>query len=268
MRLEANAKINIGLLVGDRRPDGYHSIETIMARISLSDAIEAVAEPAGRFSVSIEGNEGYVGGGADLMEKAARAFFCGSGIPFSLRIAIDKRIPVGAGFGGGSSDAAEILRYLSACFPSAFDGPSLLSLAASVGSDVPFFVSGLSGAFVAGRGDAIRPASVPHRSRVLLFIPEERVATEGAYSALDSMARPLRHLPPLDHGFPTRASHPNDFELLLGGIPAFIPHDIVSSGAYVSMTGSGSAWFAILRGEEDVKFDNLEKYGIVSEYII
>ncbi len=269
MRLEAHAKVNIGLLVGERRYDGFHDIETIMARISLCDLIEAEASPARSFSVHISGNDGYLSGGKDLMEKAAELYSAETGIPFSLDIRIRKHIPAMAGLGGGSSDAASVLLYLEDFFGNPLGHERLMKLAFSVGSDVPFFVSGYSGAVVTGRGEIVNECYVPHGAGLLLFFPPHGVSTASAYDLLDTIPRNARHLAPLSEAFPTRYTHPNDFELVSdSGIPFVLSVPMFLSNAYVSMTGSGSAWFALFPSDGFPKFDNPEKYDIVSAYII
>ncbi len=261
MRLEAQAKVNIGLIVGEARPDGYHFIETVMARISLSDIIEAELSKSSELSVSIDGCDCYLDGGIDLMEKAARAFSEMTGIRFSLHLSIDKRIPSGCGLGGGSSDAASVLRFLNHSFSDPLDDDGILECALSIGSDVPFFASGMPSALCRGRGELLEPAMAPHGARILLFIPPERTATRDAYGRLDAIPRPERHL--RTDAELTRQAFPNDFELISPPPPAE-----VGCFPYFSLTGSGSAWYAILPDTAAPKFDNPGKYAIVSAYII
>ena len=268
MRLEANAKINIGLIVGERRSDGYHSIETIMARLALADIIHAELSPSPVLSVTINGNEGYLRGGTDLMEKAALSYAEASDRTFHLDISIEKHIPVMAGLGGGSSDAASVLLFLESSFGNLLGKERLFDAAASVGSDVPFFISGAKGAIVRGRGEIIEETEVPSGLSVLLSASGKGISTAEAYAALDSIARPERHLGPISVCFPTRTSHPNDFELVAPAGAAFpIASGELPEGTYISMTGSGDVWFALLPPGSP-KFDNPEKYGIVSSHII
>ena len=269
MVLEANAKINIGLLVGKKRDDGFHDIETIMARISLKDRIELEIKPSPSLVVSIKGNEGYIGTGMDLMEKAAIVFSNLTGFSFSLDISIDKKIPSEAGLGGGSSDAAAVFSFLNEYFGEPLEKEELIASSFAIGSDVPFFVSGYSGAFVSGKGDAVEEAYVPHGKKLLLLVPNEKTKTGEAYSKLDAIERKKRRLPSLLDSFPSRSTHPNDFELVSHNFySSLFPPEILSSGAYISMTGSGSAWYALFSEDTLPKFDNPEKYGIVSAYII
>ena len=128
MRIAAPAKINIGLLVGGARSDGYHDIETIMACISLCDYINITVRPADHTAVRISGNESYLTHSsaddgckgstkrADLLERAAFAFSERTGLRFSADISIEKHIPVKAGLGGGSSDAGAVFTFLNKHF--------------------------------------------------------------------------------------------------------------------------------------------------------
>ena len=267
MKLEANAKVNIGLLVGDRRSDGFHNIETIMARISLSDTLDFSLSPSSSFSVAISGNEGYLKEGIDLMEKAAAVFYNLTGIGFSLFISIDKKIPSEAGLGGGSSDAAAVFSYLDEFFGFPIPKEELIAASVLIGSDVPFFVSGFNGALVSGKGEIVSECPVPRGHCVLLSIPRTGIKTGDAYASLDAMPLKNRKLP--IGSFPSRMTHPNDFELVSPvSFSDVFPPEIILSDAYISLTGSGSAWFALFPEKGVVKFDNPEKYDIVSAYII
>lgn len=239
MRLEAYAKVNIGLIVGGSRPDGYHDIESYMALVDLHDRIDAEIRPSSVLSVDIERNVPYLEEGAmDLMEKAARIFSERFSLPFSLSLRIDKRIPSQTGLGGGSSDAAAVLRFL---FRRYGITKGLLDTAAAVGSDVPFLASGYRTALVRGRGEIVAERTGLHGRPVMIFVPEARSSTGKAYALLDGMDRPGRHLPPLSSSL-DKDSFPNDFERVF---PPSVPAAISDSGAFVSLTGSGSAWYAI-----------------------
>ena len=269
MKLVANAKINIGLSVGAKRADGYHDIETVMALISLCDTIEADVYPSEHTEIIIEGNESYLGGKIDLMEKAARFYSEISGWKFSLHLKIEKNIPVMAGLGGGSSDAATVLSYLDSLSPRPFGRERLVSVSQAIGSDVPFFVSGFKGAYVTGRGEVVREDEVPSGASVLLFFPSGAVSTLEAYRKLDSIEREIGHIKPLCGRWPEKKDYPNHFELVLSRCAQDVmPSEVIASGTFVSLTGSGSAWYALFSPEKSIKFDNPEKYGIVSACII
>lgn len=239
MKRLAHAKVNIGLIVGKRRPDGYHDLETYMARIGMADLLELEIVPSDSLSITLEGND-YLQGGEDLMEKAARAFSAWWGINFSLSVRIEKRIPLEAGLGGGSSDAACVLEALS----SFFSKPLPVELCAAVGSDVPFLASGAVCARVTGRGEVVEPCDGFSGETVYVLVPRSGVNTAAAFKALDSIARPLRHLPALGSCVPEREVYPNDFELVYTGER---PEGLLRGPDYCSLTGSGSGWFIITR---------------------
>ena len=248
MEEKAYAKINMGLAVGDRGMDGLHSIESYMALIDLYDLIDVDISLSSSLSVMIERDGQYLKEGEkDIMERCAEIFSRRFRIPFSLSIRIRKMIPSEAGLGGGSADAALILRSLFAYFGIDED---IKETAALVGSDVPFLASGYSTAFVSGRGEVVERCSGLGSLPLLLFLSAKGNSTAEAYRALDCLNREKVHLPPLS--FPDRKNFPNDFEKVY---PLSIPEDIASSGAYVSLSGSGSAWYALFPDNDAIKRD-------------
>ena len=153
---KAYGKVNIGLKVGGKREDGYHDIDSYFLLIPFFDELSFSLED-GKYSVDIEGNQGYLAEGkTDIMEKAAGIYSEATGLEFSLSIGIKKHIPDKAGLGGGSSDAASVLLFLNGLFK-ALDEKSLLELSSKVGADVPFFVSKAQLATVRCIGDIIQP---------------------------------------------------------------------------------------------------------------
>jgi 4-diphosphocytidyl-2-C-methyl-D-erythritol kinase len=181
----ANAKINVFLRVLGRREDGYHEIESLLLPLSLHDLI--VAGPGEGLSVSVVGErQGHLEGVGDenLALVAARALADAAGLAHpGAQIRIDKRIPVAAGLGGGSADAAATLRALNELWHCGFDDEGLATIAARVGSDVPALLA--EGAvFVRGRGDVGEPVHVTPTAWVLAPMPFP-VRTADAYSWWD-----------------------------------------------------------------------------------
>jgi 4-diphosphocytidyl-2-C-methyl-D-erythritol kinase len=182
--LKAPAKINLTLEVLARRSDGYHGVRSVMVPLDLAD--ELAFEPASAFSFDCDRREL-----ADERNLAVRALesACGSLPP--VRMLLSKRIPVEAGLGGGSSDAAAVLR---AAMSGAF-GPApphdWLRLARGLGSDVPFFLAGTA-ALVEGTGERVTPAGAIARWHVLIVKPPVAVSTAQAYRELDAHERPQR----------------------------------------------------------------------------
>ena len=249
-KVYAPAKINIGLVVGDKRLDGFHNLDSYFMRISLFDEIWYEIDESNEITISIEGNESYLEPGAvDLMEKAARKVYESIGKPFSLHLRIEKNIPTKAGLGGGSSDAAAVVVLLSSYFNLSLD--DMLSIGESVGSDVPFFIAGLSSARVSGRGDVIKEGPLPENKHLLLVFPVEAVSTKDAYAKLDSTKRDIKVLPE-SLSLVNRELFPNDFELVFESEIKKRLEEIVGNDDYYSLSGSGSTWF-ILTDEKRIE---------------
>ncbi|RPJ03681.1 MAG: 4-(cytidine 5'-diphospho)-2-C-methyl-D-erythritol kinase [Spirochaetaceae bacterium] len=179
----APAKINLHLEILGKRPDGFHDLVSIFIMTSLSDEIEIRTEKrgagfrlSGKFSCPVDQN---------LITKAVNAFCIKAGIPVDFSVRVKKRIPEGAGLGGGSSDAAAILRLLSGLFPDRLPEKELFLIAASLGSDVLFFLT-YAAAIVEGRGDRITQMASRADFAILLCVPEFSVSTKQAYSWLDN----------------------------------------------------------------------------------
>ena len=181
---KAYAKVNLTLQVGSRRPDGYHAVMSVMQRISLWDTV-TVERGTGRDTLlcSVPVTENV---DDNLCMKAARAFFAETGTKSDgVTITLEKHIPVQAGLGGGSSDAAAVLRALRTLYaPQMIDG-QLEEMAARLGSDVPFFIRGGT-ALATGRGEKL--AALPDMPPCWLVIvkPEESHSTAAMYAAIDS----------------------------------------------------------------------------------
>ncbi|MBV8531470.1 MAG: 4-(cytidine 5'-diphospho)-2-C-methyl-D-erythritol kinase [Candidatus Eremiobacteraeota bacterium] len=183
LTLRAAAKINLTLEVLARRDDGYHGIRSVMVPLELSD--ELAIEPAHRFSFTCDRSD--LASEDNLVVAAVRAL----GEIQTVRVRLRKRIPVQAGLGGGSSDAAAVLQ---AAMRGAF-GPQQrrdwLQIARALGSDVPFFLAGTA-ALVEGTGERVTPAGAIPRWHLLILKPPAAISTAGAYRELDRFERPLR----------------------------------------------------------------------------
>lgn len=179
MQLSAPAKINLSLEVRGKRPDGFHDIETLMVPISLADTvtIERTEETGVAFTCS---DASLPTGDDNLVVRAAKLFFERTKITHGARIHLEKRVPHGAGLGGGSSDAATTLNGLNALFRAGLDTPTLSAMAAELGSDIPFFVY-RSAAICSGRGEIVKPVPFDYSLELLLIKPEFGVPTPWAY---------------------------------------------------------------------------------------
>lgn len=205
----AHAKVNLGLAVLARRGDSFHEIETLMARLDLADEVEVtlLGDRSGEVSLQIVADpqpgspewharslDAVPVGDQNLAVRAAtnylQAFETETGErPPGVQVNLVKRVPVAAGLGGGSSDAAAVLRELDGLLPAGLD---LAALAATLGSDVPFFVSGMRAAVARGRGERLHEVDIP-RLHLVLAKPEATVSAAEAYGALVGFTPRLKH---------------------------------------------------------------------------
>lgn len=200
MRVLCPAKVNLHLRVGPRREDGFHPLLTWMTTIGLFDKLEfersrgAVSAPGGggvTFRCSRpdlpldQGNLVLKAVGA-MQGKRPRRLEGSAATDRDLSIVLDKRIPVGAGLGGGSSDAARTLVVLNRLWQLGLDRDQLHALAQTLGSDVPFFLHGPS-AVCTGRGEQVRPIASPRPRWIMLVLPPFGLSTPAVYGAFDRM---------------------------------------------------------------------------------
>jgi 4-diphosphocytidyl-2-C-methyl-D-erythritol kinase len=177
-RIPAPAKLNLALVVGPRRDDGRHEVTTVLQRLDLADRV--TVEPADRLTVSGFDDDTLVRAALDCLAAAA-------GVESRWRARIEKRIPVATGLAGGSSDAAAALLLANRTLPRPLDPARLHSLAAGLGTDVPFFLR--SGPAVgAGAGDELEPVELPQDFWVVLLLPDgaAKSSTADVYSAFDA----------------------------------------------------------------------------------
>jgi 4-diphosphocytidyl-2-C-methyl-D-erythritol kinase len=187
LRAWAPAKINLNLLVGPRRDDGYHGLDSLVAKVTLYDRIDLRPRGDGRIRFSCAGADC----GPDeknLALKAARAL--AAAVPASGRgvdIELHKRIPPGKGLGGGSSDAAAVLAALHELWGAPLNAGELQKLAMTLGSDVPLFL-GPPASRMTGRGEVLAPIDV-HPFAAVLILPACECSTAAVYRAFDDMGK-------------------------------------------------------------------------------
>lgn len=246
-----NAKINIGLQVTERRPDGYHNLDTVFYPIPIHDALEVIVAEGADYDCSLHISGITIEGNPDnnLVVRAYRLLAADYTLP-SVDIYLHKHIPTGAGLGGGSSDASYMLRLLNEMFELGISTEQLEAYAAQLGADCPFFITGIP-VYATGIGNEFHPIDVDLSGLYLVVVkPDVFVSTKEAYS----MVKPEKPAVTLDKKIIRPISEwketiSNDFEK---GIFALHPElaDIKTKlydlGAkYAAMSGSGSALFGL-----------------------
>jgi len=191
----AHAKVNLRLRVLGREASGYHSLETVFLRLALRDEVELrPGEPGIRLEIQEEpGPLSRLGGAGrsvptgagNLCWRAAEAYGRALGEAPALDILLRKRLPAGAGLGGGSADAAAVLRGLEVLHDGALGAVRLLAIAGELGSDVPFAVADAAAALGWERGRRLLPLPAPEPRPLLLLVPDFRVPTAEAFGWLD-----------------------------------------------------------------------------------
>ena len=178
IKVAAPAKINLFLEILGKRQDGYHEIETVMQEISLFDYLYIENYDEGvAFTCS---NPKLATGEENLVVKAVRLMQKESGTSKGVKIHLDKKIPIGAGLGGGSSDAAATLCGLNRLWQLGYDEKQLMSLAGKLGSDTPFFVIGNT-AICKGRGEVVTPYPLNVKYNYIIIYPRFEVSTAAVY---------------------------------------------------------------------------------------
>jgi 4-diphosphocytidyl-2-C-methyl-D-erythritol kinase len=180
----AFAKLNLSLLVLGKRPDGFHELRTIFQTIALHDTLKIQYEPTGPLRISLDDPLNLPD---NLILRAARAYAEAVNLRGRIRLSIAKRIPMGGGLGGGSSDAAATLLALPVLTGRPLPLSTLSALAINAGSDVPFLLHGGT-ALALGRGEELYPLPTPQAPHVLVLSPGIHVSTPEAYRALERPA--------------------------------------------------------------------------------
>jgi len=257
--LPAYAKLNLTLDIIGRRPDGYHEIDSVMQTISLHDLIWVERTDCRVFDVV-----GTLIDGENLVLKAARELEgrVSRNLPFTIRLF--KRIPIGAGLGGGSADAAAFLKAANLLYDLKLTAAELIEIATAVGQDVPFLLSGGTGR-ATGLGSIVaRLPAVPSSWRFLVICPPVDISTRAVYEAVDG-SEPTAHRTPtlvrvLEKGMTTPHPDPppqggremfgNDLEPASRRLFPALDQAIERLRAAVpgmTMTGTGAAFFAVFQ---------------------
>lgn len=266
MIVRPNAKINIGLNIVERRPDGFHNLESLMVPFGLTDELKLTENKrngAKKFELVIDGLP--VGGSLDtnLVSRAYHLINADYSLP-PVRAMLKKQIPMGAGLGGGSADCAFTITALNKMFDLKLSVDAMQRYAAMLGSDCALFVQNKP-AFATSRGEILKPVDINLKGYSIVIVkPNVHVNTAQAYKLL-TPKRPETPITDLLDKKPEewRGKMTNDFEE-----PIFKMHPILDTiktamynagAAYASMSGSGSAIYGLFAGKPDIstlKFEN------------
>jgi 4-diphosphocytidyl-2-C-methyl-D-erythritol kinase len=261
VRLPAHAKLNLFLRVLAREADGYHGLETVFCLVDLADELRVERREGRGVTIDVQGAD--VGPSADnLAVRGAALALAATGDRFAVHLTLAKRIPVRAGLGGGSSDAAAALLAVNRLAGDAIPRHELLQFAAKLGSDVPFFVVGAPLALAWAHGDRlIRLPALPS-APALLLTPPVSIATAAAYAWVDEARQTAGRrgavaldLAALSTWGDIGRMAGNDFESAVFGrhppIRAAFEALAGTRPLVCRMTGSGSALFAVYRSTRD-----------------
>mgnify|MGYP005627816187 FL=1 len=267
MLLKSKAKVNIGLQIRDRRPDGYHTIHTLFQELDFHDIITLEKRESGcGFSSNVDWLKND---DSNLCVKAWRKMVEVFGIG-GISIQLEKRIPAGGGLGGGSSNAATVLKGLRQLYELDLSDDELELLSVDLGADVPFFIRGglQSGD---GIGEVLKPLKPRIDGCFLCVVPDLYIDTKWAYGQVKNILDKPKDLVNFA-GFIQKVNIPfelfeNDFEAIV--VPAYpeighIKNSLRAHGArFASLSGSGSTVYGIFDEEVDAK---LAKSQIFSQY--
>lgn len=255
----ANAKINLGLYVTEKRPDGYHNLETVFYPVKINDVIEIT--DAGETTCQIKGIDIPGSTTDNICLKAFDLLKKDFDLP-AQQITLLKNIPVGAGLGGGSSDAAFLIKLLNDKFQLGLNTHQMEDYARQLGADCAFFINNRP-VFAEGKGDEFSEVDVDLSGyKIILVKPPVHVSTADAYSGIvphrsSKSLKDLIQLPLKDW----KSNLKNDFEdtvFLKYPEIATVKQALYHEGAiFAAMSGSGSSVFAIF--EDQVKLPELEK---------
>ena len=255
IKLSSNAKINLALSINHKRADGYHDISSIMQEIDLSDVIEVTKNDSDKINITSKGIK-VPEDDSNLCYIATTILFAKYNIFHGIDIRIDKQIPIGAGLGGGSSNAATVIKGLSKLFDIKLKNDIFYKICSDIGADVAFFYNG-GMQYARGIGNKLTQLSpLLHNYYFLLILPNIEISTPWAYSKykkyLENQSNPSNFLPLSDNI--DWSLWRNDFEKVV--LSTYPEIKAIKSGLqntnslFVSLSGSGSTMFGV--------YDNLE----------
>jgi 4-diphosphocytidyl-2-C-methyl-D-erythritol kinase len=299
MRIEAPCKVNLHLRILEKRSDGFHSLESVFALLAFGDSLEVsvlpgrsgvtslVMEPADRaHDMGSSWNElASLPPEKNIVYRAAVLFRDETGFDGDFSVKITKSVPSGSGLGGGSSDAAAALFAFNAVAGTPLSPEKLLAAASRLGSDVPFFLSGGTAAWVSGKGEVLQPLFPSFSDYgVLLVFPGFQSATAEAYDFLDknrekTAGEAAEEGPAKDELIAALEKSPSLWPFRNDFLSAFLANggerrdryasvldSLKNSGAlFRGLSGSGSACFGVYRSKKDAE---RAKIGLKTKYCV
>lgn len=262
LNLYTPAKINLSLEILERRSDGYHEIRTVFQKISLYDEVRLNLSSDKGIRVSTD-DPSIPSDRTNLAHKAAAALLKEQKAAAGVSIHIKKKIPAGAGLGGGSSNAAATLKGLNTLLNLNLTDEYLLALSRSIGADVPFFLSGAATALAGGTGEKIRPLKLKFRLWLIVVFPNFGISTAWAYNTYSKyilLTKKKKNIKVVDLNLSYKnvvSALYNDFEQVV--IPKYpeiktLKNNLIEAGATGSLlSGSGSAVFGVFATREDAE---------------
>lgn len=248
--IKSYAKINLHLAIGPKRDDGFHDIQSIFAKIDLHDLLIIDVVESEKLKVVVDGLHNCELEGEDTITKAIRLWCEKTRFNLCVRVNVIKNIPIKAGLGGGSSNAAYVLKTINNMYcEKSLNKKELLDLALKVGSDVPFFIYDTTFAYVEGQGEKITPIDINFDYQIKLFKPIVGISTKGAFNKLDNIEKnTFKSKKDLIDIFKSgleawKVYFYNDFELV---VESEILNDLNNyNDIFSHLSGSGSTCFII-----------------------
>lgn len=261
-----NCKINLGLNIVEKRNDGYHNLETVFLPINFTDALEVLTNNDNELSVDFSSSGLNINGNQNdnLCLKAYYLLKQTFKLP-NIKMHLHKNIPMGAGLGGGSSDAAFTLLLLNELYSLNISEDNLLKYSLNLGSDCPFFIINKV-CFATGRGEVLEPIDIHlNEFKILLINPNIHISTAQAFAKIipKKPIKPIQNI--IKQPIETWQNElVNDFEQSAFSLhPSLksIKDNLYSAGAvYVSMTGTGSTFFGLFSKQKQVDVTQFNQY--------
>lgn len=264
VKAKVYAKINLSLDITGKRPDGYHTLSSVMQSVSLYDTVIISLKESTKAELKLTCSNGTICGEDNLAFVAAKRFFEAAGILPDADIYIEKRIPLAGGLGGGSADAAAVLAILNSVWDNPLSEQEIFNIALSLGADVPFCLYGGT-KLAEGIGEELTPLKNMPSSPMLIAKKGVKSSTGAMYKALDSAeALKTSDLDIIKEGLKNESVEQlskglyNCFETVCGDDSLSVKVEMQKLGAvYAGLSGAGPSVFGIFKTDEDR--DNAEK---------